>query len=298
MSLRKFNLNLLPILEVLVEERNISRSAAKLSMSQPAVSHALSRLRQQFDDPILVRVGSGMQPSPKALQIHQQLQGALKQIEQTVFPSEHFTPASSNRKFSVATTDYVEALLLPPLLSRLQEQAPGVELQIRELTSRLPLEDIESGVVDLAIGRGGKIPQRFQSQVLLQDGYLCAVSADHALAGKQLTFEQYSKLEHLLVVPASQRRELAKSLFSDSKNMPKIVANIPHFLAALHAVSESNTIVTGPARLLQKFEQPFNLHLMELPFALEPFQILLVWHQFKTADRGLAWLREQLEAVV
>jgi DNA-binding transcriptional LysR family regulator len=297
MSLRRFDLNLLPVFDALMEERSITRSAKKLSMSQPAVSHALSRLRQQLDDPLLVRSGDGMQPSPRAQQIHQQLHEALQQIERALAPQPRFDPAHSKREFSITTNDYVEALLLPHLLTRLQQQAPDIRLLIRHLATHQPLDDIESGLVDLAIGLSENIPKRFRSQILMEDDYLCAVSNKHELVGKKLTLKNYSEVEHVLVAPASKRKALARELFPGQHKQPKIVANLPHFLAALHAASESNFIITGPARLLEKFQQPFNLHLMKAPFDLEPFQVQAVWHQFKEADLGLQWLRKQLEEI-
>ncbi|MCB1615153.1 MAG: LysR family transcriptional regulator [Pseudomonadales bacterium] len=297
MSLRRFDLNLLPVFDVLIEERNITRSAQRLAMSQPAVSHALSRLRQQLNDPLLVRSGDGMQPSPRALQIHQELQTSLNSIERTLSPQPHFEAINTERQFSIATTDYVEALILPPLLTRLQKDAPGIRLQIRHLASHLPLDDIENGSIDLAIGRAENIPKRFRTLRLLEDDYLCAMSAHHELAGEKMTMARFSRQEHLLVAPEAKRKELAKDLFPGQSVKPKIIANLPHFLAALHAASASAFIVTGPARLLRKFQKPFNLALSKPPFELEPFQIFLVWHQLKATDQGLTWLRQQLEHI-
>lgn len=297
MSLRRFDLNLLPVFDVLIEERNITRTARRLSMSQPAVSHALARLRQQLNDPLLIRSGDGMQASDRALQIHAALHNSLSQLEKTLAPQPHFAPKESERQFSIATTDYVEALLLPPLLTQLEKQAPGIRLQIRHLASHLPLDDIEAGTLDLAIGRVDNIPKRFRTQLLLEDDYLCAMSSTHPLAGEKLTMSRFSKQAHLLVAPEAKRREVARDLFPGQSLKPKIIANLPHFLAAIHAAAESDFLVTGPARLLRKFQQPFNLYLTTPPFELEPFQIFLVWHQLRSADQGLEWLRQQIESI-
>lgn len=219
------------------------------------------------------------------------------QIETTLSPRPHFDPRSSEREFSIATTDYVEALLLPPLLTRLQQEAPGIRLRIRHLPAHLPLDEIESGAFDLAIGLAEDVPKRFRRQQLLEDDYLCAMSANHELAGKALTRSQYVRSLHLLVAPETRRKKLARTLYPGGQRQPEIIANLPHFLAAIHAVRESDLLLTAPRRLLQKFEEPFGLHLAELPFTLPPFQVSAVWHQIRSADQGLAWLRKLLAEV-
>ena len=298
MSIRQFDLNLLIIFDVLIEERSVTRSAEKLAMSQPAVSHALGRLRKQLDDPILVKSGHSMEASPRALEIHRELRGTLQQIDRAVRPQPRFEPGNSKRVFSIASTDYVESLILPPLLSRIQATAPGVELNIHHLAASLPLDDIESGNIDLAISLSVNKPRRFVSQFLLEDGYLCAVRRNHPIANQPLTMARYLGLDHLLVAPAKSRQRIASRLFSGVGKAPRVVANIPHFLAALHATSESSVIVTGPALLLKKFQTTFDLHLIAPPFELPPTQIDLVWHEFKGTDPGIAWLRREIEAVV
>lgn len=297
MSLRRIDLNLLTVFDVLIEEQNVTRSADRLAMSQPAVSHALGRLRRQLDDPILIKSAGGMKASPRALQIHAELHDALKQIEKAVSPQPSFDPSRSKRKFDIATTDYVESLLLPRLLSHIQDQAPGIELNIHHLAASLPLDEIEKGKIDIATVWSTKTPKRFRSKRLLQDNYLCAVASDHPIVGQKLTMDTYLTLDQLVVAPARTRDEVSKSLFAGTEKRPRVIANMPHFLAALHAASESGAVVTGPALLLNKFQDVFNLHLMKLPFELTPTKIDLVWHDFKSSDPGLAWLRAQLENI-
>lgn len=297
MLLRRFDLNLLVIFDVLMQERNITRSAAKLHMSQPAVSHALGRLRKQVDDPLLVRCGDTMEASPRALELYEELHNALGQIENSLTPRKAFDPATSDREFYVATTDYVEALLLPPLLRRIQEEAPGIRLHIRHLASHIPFEDIEKGNLDLAIGMDGVVPKRFRSRLLMADGYRCAMTASHPLAGKSVSAAEYANHEHLVVAPESKRKEVGQMLYPKGKKAPKIVANIPHFLAALDSIRDTTLLLTGPRKLLEKFEKPFGLYLSDVPFKLPPFEISAVWHNVKSADQGLNWLKQTLADV-
>ncbi len=297
MSLRRIDLNLLTVFDVLIEEQNVTRSADRLAMSQPAVSHALGRLRRQLDDPILIKSAGGMKASPRALQIHAELHDALKQIEKAISPQPSFDPGRSKRKFDIATTDYVESLLLPRLLSHIEEHAPGIELNIHHLASTLPLDAIEKGKIDIATSWSASTPKRFRSKRLLQDGFLCAVARDHPVTRQELTMEKYLTLDQLVVAPARARDEVSKTLFAGTERRPRVIANMPHFLAALHAASESGVVVTGPALLLNKFQHAFNLHLIKPPFELEPTRIDLVWHEFKHTDPGLAWLRALLEDI-
>jgi DNA-binding transcriptional LysR family regulator len=297
MYLRRIDLNLLLVFDVLMQERNITRSAIKLNMSQPAVSHALSRLRQHLDDPLLVRVGDTMQPSARALEIQTELHHALTQIEQTLSPRPHFEPSSSEREFTISTTDYVEAILLPPLLARLQKLAPGITLHIRQLPAQLPLDELENGLIDMVIGRAEDVPKRFRMKQLLVDDYLCAMANNHELVGQNLTLARFAKQEHLLVAPEAKRKQVAKLLYPNNQKQPKIIASLPHFLAALSSLKGSNFILTGPTRLLKKFEKPLDLYLTVPPFAVPPFQVSMVWHQLKAADQGMEWLRGQLEEI-
>ena len=294
MSLRQFDLNLLTVFDVLLEEQNVTRSAERLAMSQPAVSHALSRLRKQLDDPILIKSGDKMKVSPRAHKIHAETHEALRRIEQAISPQSSFDPVTSRRQFNIASTDHVEPLILPRLLSHIEEHAPDIELNIHHLADNLPLEDLEKGDIDIAIARSVRTPKRFESQFLLEEGYLCAVAGDHPLAATDLTMETYMDLDHIVVAPAKYRNQTNKKLFEGLGRTPRVVANMQHFLSALHATSESKVIITGPALLLKKFHTAFNLRLLAPPFNLPPTRIDLVWHQFKTNDPGVDWLRKQL----
>ena len=297
-ALRRFDLNLLVVFDVLMQERSITQSATRLNMSQPAVSHALSRLRQHLDDPLLVRAGGRMQASPRALALHEELRGSLSHIEQTLSPRPNFSPSTSKRSFTIATIDYVESLFLPPLLNRLQQHAPGITLQLHHLPYQLPQEEIESGAIEMAIGLAEEtLAKRFRTRPLLEDDYLCAMSKRHPLAGRKLTLRGFAAHEHLLVAPEEKRRQMAEALFPGAEEPPKIIANIPHFLVALSALKESNCLLCGPRLLLRKFERTFDLHLAEIPLNIPPFQVSMVWHRLSEADPGLAWLRQQLKEI-
>ncbi|NRB40654.1 MAG: LysR family transcriptional regulator [Pseudomonadales bacterium] len=298
MNLRKIDLNLLVVFNVLMQERSITRSADKLSMSQPAVSHALSRLRLQLQDPLLTRSGNTMQASPRAMEIHGLLKESLQLLEQSLDENTVFIPAESAATFTIATTDYVETLLLPKILRKLNEQAPGIQLIIRNLSSSLPFDDIESGDSDLVLCRVGKHPKSLRTKKLLEDRFLCAMSHSNPLTGKNLTLQRYLKAEHLLVAPESKRKAIVDKVLQQQGSKRKIAATVPHFLVALPAVTETNLIVTAPARLLERMEKHYNLHITEVPLPLEPFSISMLWHRRNDADKGLEWIRQCILDIV
>ncbi|MHC3969199.1 LysR family transcriptional regulator, partial [Pseudomonas aeruginosa] len=162
MNIQTFDLNLLRVLDALLRERNVSRAAERLALSQPAVSNALNRLRELLDDPLLVRAGRAMQPTPRALALEAPIRAALRQIEQSLGDGEGFDPGRSRQRFTVAVTDYVELICMPALMRRLSERAPGISIAIQHLTPTLPAEALDKGELDLVLGRFENVPARFQ----------------------------------------------------------------------------------------------------------------------------------------
>lgn len=159
MNISTFDLNLLRVFDALMREQNVSRAAERLSLSQPAVSNALNRLRELLNDPLLVRVGRSMQPTPRAQALETPIRAALQQLEQSLSAGDVFDPASSRQHFSIAVTDYVELICMPRLLEQLSQQAPGMRIDIRHLSPSLPAEALDKGELDLVLGRFEDIPR-------------------------------------------------------------------------------------------------------------------------------------------
>src|SRR5690606_13705732 len=152
MKLHQLDLNLLLAFDALMTQRNVTRAAEQCFISQPAMSHALNRLRQFFEDPLLVRSATGMVPTARAEALHRAVRQALGLLEQELGREERFDPATSGRRFVLSTTDYVECVLVPPLIRRLKTQAPGVRIEIEILRDRLPEGALANGEVDLVLG--------------------------------------------------------------------------------------------------------------------------------------------------
>lgn len=161
MNISNFDLNLLRVFDMLLREQNVSRAAERLALTQPTVSNALARLRDQLGDPLLVRVGRRMRPTPRALALEGPIRAALQQIEQTLATGDAFEPRRSHRQLRIALTDFVEQLCMPPLLARLQVLAPHLRIDVVHLAPNLPADALDRGDLDLVLGASMRCRHRF-----------------------------------------------------------------------------------------------------------------------------------------
>ena len=199
MNIQTFDLNLLRVLDALLRERNVSRAAERLALSQPAVSNALNRLRELLDDPLLVRAGRAMQPTPRALALEAPIRAALRQIEQSLGDGEGFDPGRSRQRFTVAVTDYVELICMPALMRRLSERAPGISIAIQHLTPTLPAEALDKGELDLVLGRFENVPARFQRRHWASETLQLVARRQHPLLAQAPDLATFLELQHLWV---------------------------------------------------------------------------------------------------
>ena len=199
MDLSRIDLNLLVAFDVLMAEQSVTRAARRLGLSQPATSSALGRLRRLLGDPVLVRASTRMVPTPRALELIGPVRQILNQVEVALSAPPPFDPASTRRRFRIASNDYVEAVLLPDLVREVARAAPGVDLEVLQFGASYPEESLRTGKLDLAIGFSHNIPAGLHSHILFKDRFVCAVRADHPDVGKRLTLPQYTRLPHVLV---------------------------------------------------------------------------------------------------
>ena len=196
MSLHQFDLNLLPVFEALVSEAHVTRAAEKVFLSQSATSHALARLRKQLDDPILVRCGNGLQPTPRAQAMLGDVRELLGLLEQTLSPPPDFDPLTSERTFTLAVTDYVEAVVMPDLMPQLMQQAPHLTFNLEMIGPEASLEKLESGEVDLVVGQDHSFPvaSHLQVQHWREEQPVCLVGQHLADIPEHIHLEQYLSL--------------------------------------------------------------------------------------------------------
>jgi len=296
MNIYNFDLNLLRVLDALLRERNVSRAAERLSLSQPAVSNALNRLRELLDDPLLVRVGRAMQPTPRALSLETPIRDALQQIEHTLNAGDFFDPATSRQRFVIAVTDYVELICMPRLMAHLAQVAPGVQLAIEHLTPSLPAEALDNGELDLVLGRFVEVPTRFHTRRWASETLQVALRQSHPLADEALDLDRFLRLRHLWV-HGGQTRGMVDQWLEEHGLSRDVVYTTPNYLQAAHIVASSDLAAVLPTQLARYFAELMPLRLFELPFDLGSFRLDIVSVAQRERDAALQWLIEQIVVV-
>lgn len=296
MNTSNFDLNLLRIFDALMREQNVSRAAERLALSQPAVSNALGRLRQLLDDPLLVRVGRRMQPTPRALALEAPIRSALRQIEQSLAAGEAFDPSDSRQRFSIAVTDYVELVCMPRLLERLSHRAPGIGLDIRHLGPGLPAEALDKGELDLVLGRFEEIPARFARRHWMSETLQLALRQGHPLVHGGLDLETFLGLRHLWV-HGGQTRGMVDQWLGEQGLSRQILYTTPNYLQAAHIVAGSELAAVLPTALARHFAALLPLQLFDLPFHLGPFHLEIVSPAQRQRDAALQWLIGEIVAI-
>jgi DNA-binding transcriptional LysR family regulator len=296
MNISTFDLNLLRVLDALLREQNVSRAAERLSLSQPAVSNALNRLRELLDDPLLVRVGRSMQPTPRAQALEAPIRAALQQIEQSLTAGEAFDPASSRQRFRIAVTDYVELICMPRLVELLSRQAPGIRLDIQHLSPSLPAEALDKGELDLVLGRFEEIPTRFVRRHWMSETLQLALRRNHPRVNDALDLETFLGLRHLWV-HGGQTRGMVDQWLGEQGLSREILYTTPNYLQAAHIVASSELAAVLPTQLARHFAALLPLQLFDLPFHLGPFHLEIVSPAQRQRDAALQWLIDQIVAI-
>lgn len=298
LNLRSLDLNLLVALEALIEERQVTRAAQRIGLSQPAMSGALSRLRRILGDPLLIRTRDGMQPTPRALALAAPLAQALRQIERVFEHEGVFNPKASSRCFTLRMSDLLEHLLLPALLDRLGRSAPGIALDIVHLSPERTIEALEANEIDFALSTGLKPLRRaLRAEPLMQDRMVCVMRRGHPAAKRRLTLEAFLGLKHMKVSMSPTDSRFVDDVLADMRRRREVRLNVPHWLIVPKVVRGSDLVAVMSERAARSFGEE-GLVLRDLPFACPPFTWCLYWHRRTEEDRACSWLRERLREAV
>ncbi|HEY0712724.1 MAG TPA: LysR family transcriptional regulator [Polyangia bacterium] len=295
-SLRGIDLNLTVVLSALLTERSVTRAARRLGLSQSATSHALARLREVYADPLLVRSGRRLDPTPRAIALRPSLDRALAELAGTIRNEPAFDARTARRSFVIGTADYGQGILVEPLLQRLRREAPGVDLSLNAFPNMVEL--LDSGSMDLALSPPLELPRGFSSKKLFTDGFMCVVRSGHPIVrGPHLSLSRYLSLPHLLVAPSGSTGSVVDSELARRGHSRRIVLTVTSFLAAPIVVADSDLISTGPVRLLQRMLKPYRLRGLAPPIPFKRFEIHMLWHSRRDHDPAHIWLRELLTSV-
>jgi DNA-binding transcriptional LysR family regulator len=307
MNMSKVDLNLLVYLDVLLRECNVTRAAEELSISQPAMSNSLRRLRDLFDDPILVRTSDGMTPTDRAVELQPLVRTVLAAAEQAILPKTDFNPAASRRIFRIMASDYTEATLVPALLSRLRKQAPKIRLDIMT-PSDVSFHDVERGKVDLVINRFDTLPQSFHQVRLWDDSFSCVVSARNSIINNW-SLESYLQAKHVWVSKTGMGVGVGMSTddvqrlgwVDDALQKIDVKRDIAlftrHYQAALRLAEQDDLVVTLPSMAARQLENNDNVKILEPPFSIPRMRLKMVWSPLLQHDPGHRWIRQLIKQV-
>ncbi len=289
----ELDLNLLRVLVALGERRSVSGAALELQRSQPAVSASLARLREFFDDPLFVRTGNRMEPTPRALGLLDSARLLLERVGTDIVATPAFDPATSRQVVRIALSDVGEVVFLPKLLRELRVHAPAVAVRSVSLPAAEVAHGLESGHIDLALGYFPDLKKHnFFQQSLFVDGFKSLLRADHPVTARRLTLKQFIELEHAVVHAESRTEEVIERYLARQRIQRRIVLTTPHFASAPIIVAQSDMIVTVPEPLARYFcSISAHVRAVELPFDAPRIELKQFWHRKFHHDQRNRWLR-------
>ena len=304
-SFRTLDLNLLRVFDEVMAERSLTRAAHNLSLTQPAVSNALRRLRETLGDELVHREGQGVAPTPRALALWPSVRQALRQLHSAIVPSP-FVPAEASSTFVLAMADATAAELMGGLAIRLQQQAPGVSVRVVPLTTRDPRRLLADGGADLALGyfpavltdltaraQAGE-PVNFEHQRLYAGKYVCAMRRGHPLADAPLTLERYCAARHLLVSFSGRPYGFVDEALASIGRQRRIVMTVNQFFTAGRMVVNSDLLTVLPLHFVPTTGMAEQMVVRDLPLEVPPVHVEAVWHERQHDHPAHQWLRQQL----
>lgn len=291
MNIRDIDLNLLIAFDAVMRERNITLAARRLGLSQPALSHALSRLRRSLGDPLFVRIGHGMEPTPYAERLAEPIRHACNLIGDALCVGTAFEPATSNRIFTLYMTDIGEIVMLPSILRYLQKEAPQIGIKVVRIPQFGVQEAMATGEVDLAVGLFPNLQTGFFEQQLYRDNFVCIARNDHPEIGASLTAKQFREASHILVSSTGTGHDAAiESVMVAQRVKRSIALTVPDFVILPTIVAQTDLIVTIPARAARSFPSS-NIKSLKPPIQFPDIEIKQHWHERFHRDPANKWLR-------
>lgn len=290
MNITGVNLNLLLAFDALFEELSVTAAARRTGVTQPAMSNTLAQLRALFDDALFLRHRTGLTPTARAKELAEPIRQGLALL-QSALRGSSFEPATSERRFVIAASDYVELVLLPGLLRRFAKEAPRARLQLKPWGLHEVPPELARGEADLMLGFYDKLPPRHREQKLFDDEYVCVVRRRHPKVKSKLSLAQYLELSHVLVsARADSPGSVDRALAALGKKRT-VGARVSHFLTVPVLVSQTDFVAALDRRVAEVFAAPLGLKLLPPPLKLPKGSIGQVWHEQQEGDPAHRWLR-------
>ncbi|GGX97084.1 LysR family transcriptional regulator [Litchfieldella qijiaojingensis] len=291
LKLSDIDINLLVVFDLLYQKRNTQLVAQHLGLTQPAVSHALKRLRKLLGDELFERTSKGLMPTPYATRIHAPVSEALSSLQETLSLSHDFDPTTSQRTFNISMTDIGEIYFLPKLMLRLAREAPNVTLSTTRSHTLDMKQEMEEGNIDLAVGWIPQLGAGFYQQRLFVQRYVCLMRDGHPLAKGGFSREDFTSAQHILVVAKGTGHGKVEELLAKSGITRPVRLQVPHFVAVPYIVSTTDLVVTVTNKLAEATEDRFSLRAYPHPLELPEVPINMFWHRRFHQDPGNQWLR-------
>lgn len=291
-NISSLDLNLLKVFDALLRERSVTRAAVAVGLSQPAASHALSRLRQIFADELFIRLPHGMEPTPRALELGELVSAALAKVRHALDISQGFEPATTARLFSLGMTEYAQVVLAGTLAERFTHEAPNANLLILPINFTTLIERLESDRITLAIGTAREPTPRYHRRPLYQDRLAIIARRDDPIVEQPMTVEAYAAARHVLVAPAGRTPGNIDSVLLGRNLRRRIVLTLSTYMAVPAVLRSAHMLVTLPRMVGRHLvRQDPTLVLLEMPFE-RPVDLGLFWHPRHDADPGERWIRQ------
>lgn len=292
MDIRSLDLNLLVAFDAMLKHQNVTKAAEAIKLSQPAMSAALSRLRALFDDPLFVRTGAGMVPTPKAQALSPSIRLVVQTIQNDILVPKRFDPLRSDRTFTLVTPDIAEVNFLPRLLSALAEKSPHINLRTLAMPREAAAYSLENGTAEMALGYFPDLHKAgFFQQKLISSSHVCLIRKEHPDIGEKLSMAQFTQASHAVVKPDG--REHVFEQFLQNKGIQRrVVVELSHFMSLLPIIETSNFISTVPKDLADFFVRHGDVRYVATPMKSPIIDVHLFWHQRFHKDPAHIWLRQ------
>lgn len=294
MRFKSLDLNLLVALDVLLDEQNVTRAAERLNISQPAMSAALSRLREHFNEPLLVLHSKRMIPTPAALEMREPLKKLLQDAEILVTKTTHFDPASSERRFRIVTSDYILTVVFPALAQKLELVAPGVTMECFQPSEHTP-QLLEQGDIDLVLTPENHLVPGHPAELVFEEKYVVVGWKNNpALKNNKISKDDFFSARHVTVeIGQTARSSFAESHLRNLNQERRIDMKVSSFLIAPEMVVNTMKLTVMHERLAQLFAQRIDIAIAELPFDFPPMSEMVQYHAARKHDTGVRWLIDQ-----
>ena len=301
MQLHLFDLNLLRALDALLRERNVTRAAEQLHVTQQAMSGSLKRLREHFADDLLVRVGPGLELTPQGAALVLPVREVMLQIALALEATPAFEPASSDRHFRIAMSDYATVTILPHLMAYLSRHAPGIVCDIRLIDDAV-FRDLQEGKLDFcALPHNWRLyqdhkPRDVHSLPLFTDDFVCVVDQANASVGDTLSLEQYLGMSHNMVRLGGGVRSIVEGAWASAAFSPRIAATTTSFASLIFMIPGTSLVATAQRRLATKFTQMLPIRVLECPLPVDRLRQDLSWHVRSEGDLAHRFMRQAFDA--